>query len=31
MDETTYKMLLQKAIDNGYDVSAIIRVDQNCN
>ncbi|MCX6255349.1 MAG: lipocalin family protein [Bacteroidia bacterium] len=31
MDETTYKMLLQKAIDNGYDVKPIIRVEQDCN
>jgi apolipoprotein D and lipocalin family protein len=31
MDEATYKMLLQKAIDNGYDVKAIIRVEQDCN
>jgi apolipoprotein D and lipocalin family protein len=31
MDETTYKMLLQKAIDNGYDVRTIIKVDQDCN
>ncbi len=31
MDETTYNMLLQKAIDNGYDVKPIIRVEQNCN
>jgi apolipoprotein D and lipocalin family protein len=31
MDEATYKMLLQKAIDNGYDVRTIIRVEQDCN
>jgi lipocalin len=31
MDETTYRMLLQKAVDNGYDVKSIIRVDQDCN
>jgi apolipoprotein D and lipocalin family protein len=31
MDETTYKMLLQKAVDNGYNVETIIRVEQNCN
>jgi apolipoprotein D and lipocalin family protein len=31
MDEMTYKMLLQKAIDNGYDVTTIIRVAQDCN
>lgn len=30
MDEPTYKMLLQKAINNGYDVSPIIRVEQDC-
>jgi apolipoprotein D and lipocalin family protein len=30
MDETTYKMLLQKAIENGYDVNTLIRVDQDC-
>jgi apolipoprotein D and lipocalin family protein len=30
MDEPTYKMLLQKAIENGYDVKSIIRVEQNC-
>jgi apolipoprotein D and lipocalin family protein len=31
MDEPTYKMLLQKAIDNGYDVTSIIKVEQDCN
>jgi len=31
MDENTYSMLLQKAIDNGYDVKPIIRVEHNCN
>jgi apolipoprotein D and lipocalin family protein len=30
MDETTYNMLLQKAIDNGFDVKPIIRVNQDC-
>jgi apolipoprotein D and lipocalin family protein len=30
MDETTYSMLIQKAIDNGYDVKTIIRVEQDC-
>jgi lipocalin len=30
MDESTYKMLLQKAVDNGYDVRTIIRVEQDC-
>ena len=31
LDESTYNMLLQKAIDNGYDVKPIIKVDQGCN
>ena len=31
MDESTYNMLLQKAIDNGYDVKPIIKVEQDCN
>jgi apolipoprotein D and lipocalin family protein len=31
MDESTYRMLLQKSIDNGYDVKSIIRVEQDCN
>jgi apolipoprotein D and lipocalin family protein len=31
MDETTYTMLLKKAIDNGYDINPIIRVEQDCN
>jgi apolipoprotein D and lipocalin family protein len=30
MDETTYKMLMQKAVDNGYDIKPIIRVKQDC-
>jgi apolipoprotein D and lipocalin family protein len=30
MDESTYKMLLQKAIDNGYDIKSIIKVEQDC-
>ncbi len=30
MDEITYRMLMQKAIDNGYDLKSIIRVEQNC-
>ena len=30
MDDTTYNMLLQKAIENGYDVKTIIRVEQDC-
>jgi lipocalin len=31
MDESTYQMLLQKAVNNGYDVKTIIRVEQDCN
>jgi lipocalin len=31
MDEAIYNMLLKKAVDNGYDVSTIIRVEQDCN
>jgi apolipoprotein D and lipocalin family protein len=31
MDDSTYQMLLQKAVSNGYDVSTIIKVEQNCN
>ncbi len=31
MDEGTYRMLLQKAIDNGYDIKSIIRVEHDCN
>ena len=31
MDESTYNMLLQKAVDNGYDIKTIIRVEQDCN
>jgi apolipoprotein D and lipocalin family protein len=30
MDEATYKMLLQKAIESGYDVEPIIKVEQDC-
>ena len=30
MDDRTYNMLLQLAIDNGYDVNAIIKVEQDC-
>lgn len=30
MDEITYQMLLKKAVDNGYDVTPIIRVEHNC-
>ena len=31
MDEKTYNMLLGKAVENGYDVKLIIRVEQDCN
>jgi apolipoprotein D and lipocalin family protein len=31
MDESTYRMLLQKASDNGYDIKSIIKVEQDCN
>ncbi|MGC1391452.1 MAG: lipocalin family protein [Bacteroidales bacterium] len=31
MDEPTYRMLLQTAVNNGYDVKSIIRVEQDCN
>ncbi|MBK7710067.1 MAG: lipocalin family protein [Bacteroidales bacterium] len=31
LEETTYQMLLKKAIDNGYDVSGVIRVNHDCN
>jgi lipocalin len=31
LDEATYKMLLRKAIDNGYDVTSIIKVAHDCN
>jgi hypothetical protein len=30
MDQIIYKMLLQKAADNGYDVGPVIKVDQDC-
>jgi apolipoprotein D and lipocalin family protein len=30
MDEKTYSMLLNKAVENGYDVKSIIRVEQDC-
>ena len=30
MDEQTYNMLLSKAVEKGYDVKSIIRVEQNC-
>ena len=31
LDENIYRMLIQKAKDNGYDVSSIIKVVQDCN
>ena len=31
MDEKTYNMLLGKAVENGYEVKSIIRVEQDCN
>jgi apolipoprotein D and lipocalin family protein len=31
LEEPTYKMLLQKAVDNGYDITPIIRVEHDCN
>ena len=30
MDEQTYIILLSKAVENGYDVKSIIRVEQDC-
>jgi len=30
MDEQTYNMLLSKAVENGYDVKSIIRIEQDC-
>jgi len=30
MDEQTYNILLSKAVENGYDVKSIIRVEQDC-
>jgi apolipoprotein D and lipocalin family protein len=30
-DEKTSNMLLGKAVENGYDVKTIIRVEQDCN
>lgn len=30
MDESTYNLLLGKAIENGYDLKSIIRVQQDC-
>ena len=31
LDETICRMLLQKAVDDGYDVTPIIRVEHDCN
>ena len=31
LDEMTYEMLIRKAIDNGYDITSIIRVEHDCN
>jgi apolipoprotein D and lipocalin family protein len=31
MDEDTYKMLLKKALDNGFDIKPIIKVEHDCN
>jgi apolipoprotein D and lipocalin family protein len=31
LDEVTYNMLLQKAVDNGYDLTSIIKVQHDCN
>lgn len=31
MDEATYSMLLRKAVEKGYDLKSIIRVEQDCN
>jgi apolipoprotein D and lipocalin family protein len=31
MDESTYNMLLMKAVENGYNIKSIIRVEQDCN
>ena len=31
MEESTYEMLIRKAIDNSYDVTGIIRVEHDCN
>jgi apolipoprotein D and lipocalin family protein len=30
MSDITYQMLLQKAINNGYDIKSIIKVEQDC-
>jgi apolipoprotein D and lipocalin family protein len=31
MDEPTYNILLRKAVENGYDLKSLIRVEQDCN
>jgi apolipoprotein D and lipocalin family protein len=31
MDENTYQMLLKKAIENGFDIKPLIKVEQDCN
>jgi len=31
MDDATYQMLLKKAIENGFDIKPLIKVDQDCN
>jgi apolipoprotein D and lipocalin family protein len=30
LDESVYNMLLKKAVDNGFDIKTLIKVDQNC-
>jgi apolipoprotein D and lipocalin family protein len=30
MDDNTYQMLLKKAIENGFDIKPLIKVDQDC-
>jgi lipocalin len=31
MDNTTYQMLLKTAVENGFDIKPLIKVDQDCN
>jgi apolipoprotein D and lipocalin family protein len=31
LNESTYQMLLKKAIENGFDIKPLIRVDHDCN
>ena len=31
MDDATYQMLLKKAVENGFDIKPLIKVDQDCN